>query len=107
MLFRSAGGWSCATDLAEYLALKGIPFRQAHEIVGKLVRTGLDANRPPQNWTLAELQEFSPSFEEDCLPLLRGTAGIRRREIIGGTGPSAVARALQEARIRMEGWRKP
>jgi len=102
----AAGGWSCATDLAEYLALKGVPFRQAHEIVGKLVRAALEANRPPENWTLDQLQEFSPQFGEDCLWLLRGTAGIRRREVIGGTGPSAVAQALENARIRLDGWRK-
>jgi len=98
----AAGGWSCAADLAEYLALKGVPFRQAHEIIGRMVRAG----RSPENWTLRVLRKFSAKFDEDCLPLLRGSEGIRRREIPGGTGPEAVAEALREARKRLAEWRQ-
>ncbi len=97
----AAGGWSCATDLAEYLALHGVPFHQAHKIVGTIVRAGLAANRPPEQWTLAQLREHSPAFGEDSLVWLRGTAGVARREIEGGTGPGMVAQAIHAARQRL------
>ena len=102
----AAGGWSCATDLAEYLALHGVAFQQAHRIVGTIVRAGLAANRAAEAWTLAELREFSPAFGEDCLIWLRGTAGVGRREIEGGTGPGMVAQAVRAARERLQGWHK-
>ncbi len=107
MATAAAGGWTCATDLAEYLALKGVPFREAHEIVGHIVRASLSSGRPPESWTLEELSKFSPKFDDDCLPLLRGTTSTGRREIPGGTGPRAVAQALQEARKWLEELRPP
>jgi len=101
----AAGGWACATDLAEYLALHGVPFRQAHGTVGRIVRAGLANNRPPEQWTIEQLREFSPAFEADVLPLMRGASGIARRELPGGTGPRAVAAALSGARRRLAAWR--
>ena len=102
----AAGGWSCATDLAEYLALRGVPFRQAHETVGRIVRASLAQRRPPQRWRLAELRKFHPAFRKDVLPMLQDARGITRRELPGGTGPRAVARALREAQQRLDGWKK-
>jgi len=100
----AAGGWACATDLAEYLALHGVPFRRAHETVGRIVRAGLAHGRPPEQWTLEQLREFSPAFDEDVLEWLKGAAGVARREVPGGTGPRAVAAALQDARRRLSAW---
>ncbi len=102
----AAGGWSCATDLAEYLAERGVAFRQAHQIVGRIVREGLARGRAPEQWSLAQLQAFSPAFQHDVLPLLQGTSGIGRRELPGGTGPQAVAGALREARQRLRAWQR-
>jgi argininosuccinate lyase len=100
----AAGGWACATDLAEHLALHGVPFRRAHEIVGCVVRAALAANRPPEQWTLEQLREFSPAFEPDALQWLEGAAGVARRELPGGTGPQAVAAALAAARNRVKSY---
>ena len=75
MAAAASGGWTCATDLAEYLALHGVPFHQAHQIVGRIVRAGLAAERPPEKWTLEHLREFSAAFGEDCLIWLRGEIG--------------------------------
>ncbi len=102
----AAGGWACATDLAEYLALRGVPFRQAHETVGRIVRAGLAQDRPPERWSLDQLREFHPAFQQDALALLAGAHGITRRELPGGTGPRAVADALRAARQRLTDWRK-
>jgi len=100
----AAGGWACATDLAEYLALHGVPFRRAHETVGRIVRAGLAHDRAPEQWTLEQLREFSPAFDEDVLEWLKGAAGVARREVPGGTGPQAVAAALKDARRRLSAW---
>jgi len=100
----AAGGWACATDLAEYLALHGVPFRRAHETVGRIVRAGLAHGRAPEQWTLEQLREFSPAFDEDVLEWLKGAAGVARREVPGGTGPQAVAAALKDARRRLSAW---
>ncbi|OFV92914.1 MAG: argininosuccinate lyase [Acidobacteria bacterium RIFCSPLOWO2_02_FULL_61_28] len=91
-------GWLCATDLAEFLAEKGVPFHQGHEIVGRLVRESLRAGKQPQDCTLEDLQRYSPVFDRKCLPLLSPETGIARRAVPGGTAPRAVRQALQEAR---------
>ncbi len=101
----AAGGWSCATDLAEYLALRGVAFRKAHETVGRIVRAGLARARAPERWSLRELRKFHPAFKPDVLPLLRNARGITRRELPGGTGPRAVAAALRDARRRLAAWK--
>ncbi len=106
MATAAAGGWSCATDLAEYLALRKVPFHQAHQIAGRIVLAGLQLRRPPEKWTLRQLREFSPAFNKDCLRWLRGAEGVHRREIPGGTGPVTVQRAIRSAKSRLRNWRR-
>lgn len=90
-------GWLCATDLAEFLAAKGVAFHEAHQIVGKLVLESLRAGKQPQDATLDDLQRFSPLFDKKALPLLTPEAGVSRRTVSGGTSPTAVRQALKEA----------
>ena len=94
----AAEGWLCATDLAEFLAAKGVAFRQAHEIVGRLVLDSVRAGKQPQECSLDDLRDYSPLFDKKCLPLLAPEAGIARRVLPGGTAPASVRKALQEAR---------
>lgn len=94
----SAEGWLCATDLAEFLATKGVAFHQAHEIVGKLVLDSVRAGKQSENCSLEELKRYSPVFDEKALPLLTPGACIARRAVPGGTAPSCVTEALEEAR---------
>jgi argininosuccinate lyase len=98
----SADGWLVATDLAEALARAGTPFHRAHQLVGKLVLESLERNRRPADWTPHELAEFAPEFTADFAELLDPIKGMATREIPGGTGPSAVASALADARRRLE-----
>ena len=95
-------GWLCATDLAEFLAAQGVPFHQAHEITGKLVLDSLRAGKQPQDSTLEDLKRYSPLFDKKSLPLLSPEAGIARRTVPGGTAPSSVRQALQEARAWLQ-----
>jgi len=94
----AATGWLCATDLAEFLAEQGVPFHQAHEIVGRLVSDFMRAGKQPPDCTLEDLQRYSPLFDRRCLLLLTSEAGIARRGVPGGTAPRAVRQALREAR---------
>lgn len=92
------GGFMAATDLADYLAAHGVPFREAHEIVGKLVLTCEREGRTLQNLTLADLQTASAVFAEDALSAVDIGAVVARRDTAGGTAPARVAVQLASAR---------
>jgi argininosuccinate lyase len=94
----ATNGWLCATDLAEFLAARGVPFHQAHQQVGRLVLDSLRVGKQPQDCTLAELQRYAPQFNRGALALLAPEAGVARRAVPGGTAPATVRRALREAR---------
>jgi argininosuccinate lyase len=96
------GGYSNATDLADYLVRKGVPFRDAHEQAGKCVRVAIAAALPLDERPLAALQEHAPKCEADVFESLSLEAGFARREVLGGTGPGAVRHALTIARERLE-----
>jgi argininosuccinate lyase len=88
-------GYTLATELADYLATKGVPFRQAHGAVGRIVRAAIAANRPLEDFTLAELRRFSPAFGPDVRRWLTPDAAVKRRRAIGGTAPANVERRLK------------
>jgi argininosuccinate lyase len=96
--------WAIATDLADGLARKGIPFHQAHELVRRLALASIDAGKTAKDWTPEELIAFSPAFE-GVAALLNPDEGLKTRELPGGTGPKAVAAALGEARTRLKALR--
>jgi len=89
------GGGMLATELADYLVRKGIPFREAHSITGKIVRFSIQEHRSFQELKLEELQRFSPHFDDGVLKCLTVQGAISRKSQIGGT-----ARRLVEARIK-------
>jgi argininosuccinate lyase len=90
-----------ATDLAEALARAGTPFHRAHQIVGRFVLESVRAGRKPGQWTAEEMRAFATEFTPDMAALLDPRRGMRSREIAGGTGPDAVASALDAARARL------
>jgi argininosuccinate lyase len=90
-----------ATDAADYLVRLGVPFRSAHEIIGKVSR---DAEKRGEPWTsipLARLREFSPVFGQDFYAALNLDASLKAHNVPGGTGPDAVRAALGEWRKRL------
>jgi argininosuccinate lyase len=96
---RAAGEhYSTATDLADYLVKKGLPFRQAHEVVGRVVRGALDEGKTLEDLTLAELRRFSPLIDDDVKDAITVEASLRARAVTGGTAPAAVRAALALAR---------
>jgi argininosuccinate lyase len=90
-----------ATDLADYLVRKGLPFREAHHVIGQLVRNALSADQALTELSLGDLQAASPHFAEDALGLLNVRASLALRNIDGGTGPEAVRDQLALARARL------
>ena len=90
-------GYMLATDLADYLVRKGLPFREAHLAIGKLVRHALDRGKALSELTLAEYRKASPLFDEDILSF-DVQASLAARDVPGGTAPKRVAQALKEAR---------
>ena len=94
--------WTVATDLAEALARNGTPFHRAHQIAGRLVLESVRAGKKPSDWTPETLAAFAPEFTPQMAAMLKPSEGMRTREIRGGTGPVHVAKALIEARTRLD-----
>jgi argininosuccinate lyase len=90
-------GFSTATDLADYLVRKGIPFRDSHEIVGKSVAYGIAENKDLSEMTLAELQQFSDQVTDDVFDVLTLEGSVAARNHIGGTAPDQVRAAADRA----------
>jgi len=97
------GGFATATDLADYLVRKGIPFRDAHEVVGKAVAYCIERNKDLSELALAELHAFCPDIEEDVFEVLTLDGSVAARNHIGGTAPEQVRQAIARARARIEG----
>jgi argininosuccinate lyase len=92
-----------ATDMADYLATKGLPFRQAHEIVGRIVRRCLDQRQTLDDLSLEELQRFSPVFETDVYDVIALDASVDRRQVRGGPARTLVAERINAIRLA-RGW---
>ena len=97
----AAQGFSTATDLADYLVRKGIPFRDAHEIVGKAVGLGVREGRDLAELTLEELRGFSDAIEADVFDVLTLDGSVAARNHLGGTAPAQVRAAIVRARARL------
>jgi argininosuccinate lyase len=91
----AGAGYTLATELADYLATKGVPFRDAHGVVGAIVQAALAAGRQLEDFSLAELRRFSPAFGRDVRRWLSHEAAVKRRRAVGGTAPANVRRRLQ------------
>jgi argininosuccinate lyase len=92
---------SLATEYADYLVRKGVPFRQAHGAVGKLVRYAEEKRADLSRLSLEELRKFAPEFGEDATRINLASA-LRARDVPGGTAPRQVSAALRRARKRIE-----
>lgn len=97
----AAGGCSNATDLADYLVGKGLPFREAHDAAARIVRRAIELGRPIEKLPLAELRAVSPLIEQDVFASLTLESAIGARDVIGGTAESRVRDALAAAKRRL------
>jgi argininosuccinate lyase len=97
-------GFSTATDLADYLVRKGIPFRDAHEVVGKAVRFGIEQGKDLSELALDELRQFSDVIGQDVYEVLTLEGSVNARHHVGGTAPAQVRNAAARARRRLAEW---
>jgi argininosuccinate lyase len=94
----AAAGHTLATELADYLATRGVPFRRAHAVAGKVVRAAIAERRSLDSFSLAELRRFSPKFGPDVRRWLTLESAVRRRSSSGGTAPANVRKRLRRLR---------
>jgi argininosuccinate lyase len=97
----ASSGYMNATELADYLVLKGMPFREAHAVVGRVVLQAIQLDKEIDQLELKELKEFSELFEQDVYDSLTIERTLLAKSLTGGTSPDAVDRALAEARERL------
>ena len=95
-------GYATATDLADYLVKKGLPFRDAHEAVAKAVRACEQRSCDLIDLSIAELREFSPLIDEDIFSVLTLEGSVAARNHPGGTAPNQVVEAIKRARSRLK-----
>ena len=96
MLAAAQDGYMNATDLADYLVERGMPFRQAHEVSGNIVRLGISRGKRIEELSLAELRAFSSRIDQDIYNYLSAESVVGRRRALGGTSRSNVVRRLKE-----------
>jgi argininosuccinate lyase len=94
-------GYATATDLADYLVRKGVPFRDAHEIVGRVVRVAFDAGAGLAELPLETLRGFPPAIAEDVQQVLTLRGSLNARDVIGGTAPAQVHAQVARHRARL------
>lgn len=99
MLQGAKGGFTNATDLADYLVGKGLPFRDAHAVVGRAVLYCIEKGRTLEDISLEDYKDFSPLIESEIYQYLDIKACVERRAVPGGPAPTAVARAIEEAAL--------
>jgi argininosuccinate lyase len=92
-----------ATDLADYLVEKGIPFRETHALAGKAVRLALDYGLGLEALSLVQYKNLHPAFEADVYRALDPLESVKRRNALGGTAPAAVLIQIQQAKNKLKG----
>jgi argininosuccinate lyase len=97
----AARGYMNATELADYLARKGMPFREAHDVVGRVVLHAIERGLELDELTLKEMRAFSPLIEEDVFAALSLEQTLKTKSQAGGTSPERVAEALAAARASL------
>lgn len=96
----AAEDFTCATDVADYLARKGIPFRDAHAITGKIVRYCLEKDKTLENMSIEEYREHSKAFEEDILSVVQAKNSANARLSVGGSSRKSTEEALASVKER-------
>ncbi|MGN1094913.1 MAG: argininosuccinate lyase [Eubacteriales bacterium] len=98
----ASGGFICATDLADYLVRRGLPFRTAYKIVGSVVGACIEKGKTLETLSLEEYKEFSDVFEEDLYEAIDLSACVEKRISLGGTSPASVQMQVDYARKAVE-----
>ena len=98
MLISAIKGYTTATDLADYLVKKGLPFRDAHDVVGRAVAYGIDNHKDLSEFSLGELQKFNSKIDSDVFDAISLEGSINSRDHLGGTSPKQILNAIKVGR---------
>ena len=98
MLHSAIKGYTTATDLADYLVKKGLPFRDAHDVVGKAVAYGINSDKDLSEFSLEELQEFNSDIDSDVFDAISLEGSINSRNHLGGTSPKQILNVIKVGR---------
>ena len=98
MLHSAIKGYTTATDLADYLVKKGLPFRDAHDVVGKAVAYGINSDKDLSEFSLEELQKFNSDIDSDVFDAISLEGSINSRNHLGGTSPKQILNAIKVGR---------
>ena len=101
MALAAKRGYATATDLADYLVRKGLPFRDAHEVVAHAVKTAIAQQLDLSELSLATLQQFNPAIEADVFEVLSLSGSLHARSVLGGTAPVQVRAQIERHRERL------
>ncbi|MBR2904176.1 MAG: argininosuccinate lyase [Clostridia bacterium] len=102
MEIAAAEDFTAATDVADYLAKRGVPFRTAHGVVGKIVRYCLEKGKTLETMSLAEYKEHSEVFDEDVLKVVKATSSANSRNSVGGSSMAAAKAGIKSLRSRLK-----
>jgi len=102
MLDMAGRGFTLATDLADYLVRKGVPFRKAHHVVGQIVQHCIQKNIELRDCSVEELKSFHKAFDADVYPYLEISSVVDQRTSSGGTATSRVREAIGRTRTELE-----
>ena len=102
LLHAAQQGYATATDLADYLVQKKVPFRDAHEVVGKTVKYAIEQKKKLDELNLYELQKFSPSISDDVFNILSVEGSVASKNTYGGTSPFQVIAQIKLAKERLK-----
>ncbi len=102
LLHAAQQGYATATDLADYLVQKKVPFRDAHEVVGKTVKYAIEQKKKLDELNLYELQKFSPSISDDVFNILSVEGSVASKNTYGGTSPVQVIAQIKLAKERLK-----
>ena len=105
LLAAAQHGYATATDLADYLVQKKVPFRDAHEVVGKTVKYAIEQNKKLDELRLDELQKFSPSISDDVFAILSVEGSVASKNTYGGTAPKRIKEQIALAKQRLENFK--
>jgi len=97
MLKGSKGGFTNATDVADYLVKKGLPFREAHEVVGRMVFYAIEKDIALDELTMDEFKDFSQNIEEDIYDAISMETCVNDRKLVGGPAKATVEKAIKAA----------
>lgn len=102
MTAAAEGEFCCATDVADYLAKRGVPFRTAHAVVGKIVRSCIESGKTLQNMTADEYRTFAPEFGDDIVKVVKGKACADARTSYGGGSSQNVKAEIKSLKKRLK-----